>query len=146
MSVQRRALWEHRGIYINNQDGCRQCVTGYVALISCRSIQLRPEAFWFEAVDNPPWKIANELVSKQYAFANLGIKVWLRELLTWETLLQEGRSMGWWSAASSGRLVKLGGLESSTATPEAQVLSPSLEWFFSNQDSHKFWSVGKTGQ
>ena len=59
----------------------------------------------------------------------------LSELLTWETLSQEGRSMGWWSAASS---VKLGGLESSTAPPEAQVWSPSLEGFLSNQDSHRF--------
>ena len=62
----------------------------------------------------------------------------LSELLTWETLMQEGRSVGWWSAASSVRLVKLGGLESSTAPPEAQVWSPSLEGFLSNQDSHRF--------
>ena len=31
-------------------------VSGFVALIVCRSIQLRPEPFWSVPVDNGNWK------------------------------------------------------------------------------------------
>ena len=31
-------------------------VTRSIALIGCRSIQLRPEAFWSMSVDSAPWK------------------------------------------------------------------------------------------
>lgn len=37
-----------------------------LALIGCRSIQLRPEVFGFWAADKAPWKLKNEL-----AFTNL---------------------------------------------------------------------------
>ena len=41
---------------MNNQDGCCRCVTRYLALIGCRSVQMRPGAFWSAPVDNADWQ------------------------------------------------------------------------------------------